>query len=717
MASRSLSSQDTTNNLKPLLGQSHNDASPVRVYAHGRTPIRIRPIQGSRVYSPREQKGEHQDYLADRQSQDNALAFQKVYGQDVVRRIGGQRSTPRNEVRKLRDTRKHYFKWRNALEEALIAEDLEAVKHSYKKTLAFAGPDCTKRIAQLLHQKYRQERQNNGSVPSLLEFASELIRDLKSEQLAPNPWAIIHLIGIFKESGRFQDGVDLWNFIAGKDGRYVNASTYGALIELLTARGDSLESLEELYEIGLKSDASLFAKYHFMPNAIEKDRSKGSTGLKLPLALLQGIYLARLKHEDKQNAYLALDTALRLAPEKFPTAYFGLPILSQPVHEAYTVFMLACRTGVNVGPGAFRILLSKMNKIHEEKSAWHLHYQAIRGKQRVLRAMINALISYSAVGGQVEVDHLRAFYVAIGKTMWTKRGVAAYPEQHEQAARAVEAMIFRVSELFSQLNLFPDRYTFSAMLMAAGKAGSEQVHTVLQHMSSLNLEPDIYAYRALLLCAGTERDLDLLKQTWNYLAQMHHGSPTPTNGSWWFFTRACIESGFRQFCREELDRTSKTLPLDEATREQCIQALDESIDPTYRAVGDITSEGATIIADRNLELSNEIQKLVGRLRFEEPLADKLPGTSLKDPLIHRINEDRLQRIYDDLTADPSEPKDSLPDVNSMGIPLDKLRYENWKSITALLHEVIRDKPLSDTLSASSNLEDMKRTILELRGLA
>ena len=598
-----------------------------------------------------------------------------------------------------------------ALNHALIEDDLEAVRLSYKPALPLISCPCTKGIAQLLHQTYRQATQKDEKLPSLLEFALEMISDLKSGKLAPQPWAVIHLLGFFKESARFQEGVDLWNFVADKDNRYIVPSTYGAMIELLADRGDSLASLEELYKLGLNSSDASFAQYHFAPNALVHDRSKQSNTQGLPLTLLQGIYVARLKNGDVQNAYLALDTILRLAPESIPHRFFHLPIFIRPALEGYVTFILACRMGINIGPGPLRILLSKMNQIAEENTT---HYWAIRKKQNVLRAMLNAVVSFSALGGQLTIDHQRALNAGIRNTIWNKAHLG-YPDEHAQAAKTVESMLFAVAELFSQQGVPPDQYAFSSMIIAASRAGISTVDAILQNLSSLNLDPNVYAYQAILLAAGDEKEVDLIQQTWQYLREMPHDNPRSHSRSWWSLARACKFADCTSFAKEQMERGSDVIDLHAQTKEDCLKILEEPEGTFNPTVSHFKFDQPEKIIDSNLGLHCFIVDSIAWLKSEKLFTNDLPytfilGNSLRD----HISDEYQQAIYDTLTAE-STFSDSQPDVNVAGIPLDRLRFENWKSINELIYEATRDQSQKNQLPMLDE-EKAKDMISQLRGL-
>ncbi|KAL9093546.1 MAG: hypothetical protein Q9165_003941 [Trypethelium subeluteriae] len=582
----------------------------------------------------------------------------------------------------------------------------------YRSALPLISARQTKDIAQLIHHSVRQAQQNGDDLDYLLEFVSEVVHDLKSGQLAPHPWAVIHFLGLFKESGRLEEGINLWNGVVGKDNRYVIPSTYGVLIELLSERGDPLDKLEELFQVGLQSSPNSFSEYHLAPNAILRDRKKRDATGSLPLTLLQGIYSARMKHGDMQNAYLALDTALRLSPEPFPSRLLHLPILSRPAPEAYAAFILACRMGVNLGPGLLTILLSKMNGELVSISA---DYNSIRRRQKMARGMIEAITAFITVGGQLSSTHLASLCVAIGMTVWEGGTTDELQEQdHIQATKATGSILTNITDLSSELNIPLDSRLLSALVTTASKLGQPYVHAVLQNLSSHDLQPDIYLCQATLLSAGLVKDADLLEQSWRQLIQLHRNAPHSTKRAWLCFARACRSAGFVDFGREEISRGSKILPMDEDVRVRCLGIVNKKVSPNVLY---LLREQTSKLARENMGICESIESLVAKLRSGEPLAEGLSETFLQDdPADHPINESHYESIYEDLTADPYAPDDSTADVNTMGIPMDKLRYENWKSINALIYEATHDQLWSEC-APTSTLSESKDLVLKLRGIS
>ena len=85
---------------------------------------------------------------------------------------------------------------------------------------------------------------------SFLEFAETLVRDIKRGVIASGGKVHVHLIGIFKESGSHDTGVQYWKWLVEQDEEQVDVDCYGAAIELLAVSGTPLADLEKLQTMG-----------------------------------------------------------------------------------------------------------------------------------------------------------------------------------------------------------------------------------------------------------------------------------------------------------------------------------------------------------------------------------------------------------------------------------------------------------------------------------
>lgn len=124
----------------------------------------------------------------------------------------------------------------------------------------------------------------------------------------------LHLLSYYKESGRFDEGIDLWNWLSKADDAAFTPIYAGAAIELLAVYGAGTRYCEDIYQRTLDQQGDISSQYHLSPGAILPDRSKAVRIKGTSLGLLQGILTARVLYGKWQSSYLTLDTAFRLRP-------------------------------------------------------------------------------------------------------------------------------------------------------------------------------------------------------------------------------------------------------------------------------------------------------------------------------------------------------------------------------------------------------------------
>ena len=262
------------------------------------------------------------------------------------------------------------------------------------------GKQDFRHLAQALHQylrtvQYRFEhKERRDWVDDLISFANDLVADVKKAKLLPNGQAHVHLLGFFKESGARESGKRFWEWLERQDDRYVNADVYGAAIELLAVEGAPLKAMEDLYQQALERFPGNFTAYHLSPDAILPERDQPTWLKGINVTLLQGILTARLLRGDTRNAYLALDTALRLYPDQTPPRFFKMFLDERPVLEAYTVFAMACRAGTKLPINHLSTILAALRSISDFTSPTK-HSLAIR-------AMLSSVYMYSGIGQSIK---------------------------------------------------------------------------------------------------------------------------------------------------------------------------------------------------------------------------------------------------------------------------------------------------------------------------
>ena len=570
-------------------------------------------------------------------------------------------------------------------------------------------------IAQSLHHCWRVERRKAElekrrlDSEKLVTFAEELVKDVKKGKLAPHRKAHIHLLGFFKECGVRDAGVRFWSWLQKQDELFVDQAVYGAAIELLAVNGTPLSELEDIYQQALTRFPGSFAAYHLSPEAILPDRTRATNLGGVSMSLLQGILTARLLHGHTRNAYLALDTVLRLYPDQAPTRFFTLFLEERPLLEAYTVFAMACRSGVTLQQNQFRHFLTALRTSSDLISPTR---HAI-----ALRAMLSAMYMYIGVGGTITPNLTNELVIGLTQFLRLKGVASLEARKKQQIVNELMEIIRATFVILARYGAKPGLSAFNAIITNLGGYGhsKQTIGIALSDAHALDVEPNLVTRRSVLTAAGLLNDKDFVSKSWKQIVEARanaEGAPDATD--WHCFVKAAHASGQIGFAREEFEDLREKVPDHE--HYGILNGLDDS--GIYHLSTDSAEDVDT------LSLLTEIKKiradieLIGERTKDRPKVQdfreqRLHMTLLPIPGKAPLPEKELVNIYDELTTEqgasppveaseeitmPAEQGSSIsltgsardtvsqPAITATNIPFGTLRYENWKSINWLLEQ-------------------------------
>ncbi|KAF2023508.1 hypothetical protein EK21DRAFT_105259 [Setomelanomma holmii] len=542
----------------------------------------------------------------------------------------------------------------------------------------------TRRIAQALHTRARLTSKSTDIFP----FIQQLVSDLRRGALEPHPYAFVHLLGIYKDCKRFNEGYELWQWLVQQDETFVSQAAYGAAIELMAYGGmSSLPELEDLYNEGVKRFPGTFAEYHLSPDAIVPNRSQPTLTLGIPTVLLQGILTARMLARDWKKSYLALDTILRLYPTQTPPRFFELFMTERPLSEAYTAFMMACRAGTTLSAFQVTGLLTKLRAAMDTTSS-------MAERLMLLRAVANALYGYQQAGGQLESIHVGIFIHCFENLL---------PEQtpgkdfQGEAAVLRNLVVVAAHEILSgllQAGLSPQIHPFEALISIAGKLRVPNLlSTTLQDLTTAQINLGPIGTRSALTSAGLVKDAGLVEQVWSGIVDNAN-----TEGSqlaiedWLTFAKACRRSGMAKYFQEQLLKMSHT------TTAGLEQHLAYQIGVTEKASKPRSFEYMTAEA-----LSAELDGVKQQMKNVEAVVMSGSALDLRqsafymhlDPATTSLSSlENLRFVYDQYTTDPHQPAPPPPPaddspikpvLSSIGIPLEELRFMNWLTVLEMMN--------------------------------
>ncbi|KAL6711589.1 hypothetical protein ACN47E_004523 [Coniothyrium glycines] len=544
------------------------------------------------------------------------------------------------------------------------------------------------RLAQSLHAAIRNIRSDH-SRSEVFPFVQQIIADLRKGTLEPQPHVFVHLLGIYKDCKRYEEGLALWQWLLEQDDRFVGQVTYGAAIELLAYGGlMTLPELENLYMDGLKRFPGVFAEYHLSPDAVVPDRTQLTVVTGVPTTLLQGILTARILARDWKRAYLALDTALRLFPTQTPSRFFELFMTERPISEAYTAYLLACRAGVRIGPSHVTALLKKIRAAMVASSS-------MADRMVLLRATANALYAYVEAGSPVESIHVGMLIHAFEQLLPEK---LAGEDYDGDAADLRDTIVVAAHEAISGLiraGMVPDSRLFAALISLAGKLRAPALLlTTIKDVETLNIVLSPIELRGAITSAGLVANQDLLEYLWDKVTHRAESESAQIPFEDWItFTKACRRAGHKEYFQQQLLKLSHAITS--SVERQIVQQIDSPDLPPSSAV---TYKFMTLS-----ELSSAIEAFKAQMGdIEAVIMSGQPLNFTRSPFYMHLDPDHpklgaypaLRTVYDEMTIDPHQPPPQSsanggsvdPVLSSTGIPLDELRFQNWVNI----HEMMID---------------------------
>jgi hypothetical protein len=537
----------------------------------------------------------------------------------------------------------------------------------------------TRRICQAIHARVRNMALSNLTMADILVFVQRLASDIQTGVLPPHPYAHVHLLGIYKECEQYQEGYAFWQWLVDQDETFVSQAVYGAAIELMAYGGIlPLAELELIYTDGLKRFPGTFAEYHLSPNAIVPDRSQPTVISDIPVLLLQGILTARILARDWCNAYLALDTVLRLFPTQVPTRYFELFMSERPLAEAYTVFLVACRAGVIFKPSHLTGLIKKLRMGLTNASL----YERVMG----LRAVANLIYAYLEAGGTFQPMHSGAFIRAF-EILFPNGGKEDYSGEDAKIRNVIVSAAHEFMSTFLQAGLPPQVEVFTALIHLAGKYRVPSLlQAALNDIKIAQLELDEVHRRIILEAAGRLGDKELIGEYWTRIAtHAETEGKHPDHSDWMTLVRACNRGAHTDYFEEQVLKYDHTLSDALKSRLTYHADMSEPVKGMPEKDMDYTAFTAEIDAIRD-----QVKNIAAVIMAGQPLdLRKTPFYMSLDSRRKPLGSlEDLRTIYNELTTDPYQPAppSGALSLSSTGIPLDELRFQNWVSIHEMMYQ-------------------------------
>lgn len=570
--------------------------------------------------------------------------------------------------------------------------------------------DDTRRMVQAIHNYLRSPNIPRKDLPTALPLIRNIVDDIQSGQLAPHPYAHRDLLSIYKERREFESGKIFWEWLVHQDDTFVDPSVYGAAIELLAYRRDvSLQSLEDIFAQALKRFPGTFAEYHLSPDAIVPDRSQPFAVVGVPITLVQGILTARVLARDWKNAYLALDTALRLHPSTLPQRFFDLFVQERPISEGYTVFLIGCRAGISFHSRYLTTVLTRLKN--------SMPMASLEGRVTIVRAMTNAMYAYLQSGGTLEGPHISVLLHG-GYTSILPQ-VQVGQECSEEADAMRSAIINSAHETASKLIQAGFRDTdsiFRSLISIAGHLNVPELFTVaLNDAEASRTDLGIVGLRITLTAAGQLHDQAEIKRAWtNIAATALDRGETLARIDWLTLARACKRANMEHYFQTQLDEMKHAITVEV---EKVVRLELSGSEPTTGV--EFIPMDAIKFSEHMDGIRANIARMAAIIMSGQPLdLQRSPFAMYCDPTRQPFggSMENLRAIYDELTTDPHQPSQETNSkeivTSPTGIPLSELRFLNWVSIVDLMadaeeDELIWEKTMENAVDKNRRMVDIE----------
>ncbi len=617
----------------------------------------------------------------------------------------------------------HHTGQRQALRNALAQYSIDDVIRTYNEidSKQWLNKHDFRLLAQCLHQSQRQRKpsddpmQRREETEMLVAFGERLVKDLKSGELKPLPVTHIHLLSFFKEVGVLDPGLRFWEWLERQDESYVNPLVYGAAIELLAVAGTSLPRLEQIYVEALTRFPGHFVSYHLSPDAIVPDRDSEVHIPGLPIMLLQGIVTARLLHGDARNAYIGLDTALRLLPYQLPPRFFSVFLEERPLDEAFTVFALACRASVALPKNYLLRILGGLRQIADTKS--------VVRQSLSIRAQLSALYLHASTAQRPNDNAINTLMISVTQFLRLDCVSSLEPKARKKLVGEVLDLIRHFFALSARLRVKPGLSVFNAIITNLGGFGvSKQIIDVaVSDAAALGISPNEVTRRSMLTAAGLLQDGELVEQYWKDIVRSREETNTAVDGTdWHCLLKAAHGAGCPDLVADQFHKLKQSIP--EQLQESIIVGLEDDSRYDLGGPSSVDLDVAGLFSELD-HIEADLKVIDTRLdRRPSPQQinhERLPMSILPQQSKFQVSDRDCRGFYDELTTERQPATLDRPEVIDRGkdtkaedapstsqseatnplesqrasansktplrhVPLGRLRYENWKTVNWLL---------------------------------
>ncbi|KAK8206170.1 hypothetical protein IWZ01DRAFT_68829 [Phyllosticta capitalensis] len=532
-------------------------------------------------------------------------------------------------------------------------------------------------MLQTTHRNNLRDNKKDAALAPILEFADQLVADIRAGKIWPSAVASLRLISLCKETQEFDRGKKYWKTLSGVEGA-LDAGVYGSYIEFMAEEGvATLAEMEAVYEEGLGRFPGTFAAYHLSHNAILPDRKRTTNFVGMSAHLLQGIVTARLMKGDWKNAYLALDTAFRIWPTQIPARFIHLIRTFRPPVESYRVFMMACRSGADSISARDAVIQTNLLR----------DFMRVVPLEQRPEIFIKTLdIFHAFVGYGAPATHY--FITSLMKNL--EALVPSSYSRTPEGQKVADLIAQTARELYDDMDragMRPQVVTLASRIHLIGKTMNvKELGLAMKQMK--HMRPSSYGSagsleRNVLLAAGKIQHKELIVEAW---CDLKAALPAVGYEEYYALAVACRDADYKAFFWEEYTAASRRIPG--VAQDSIMFQLDWAFDPSKQESHEVLP--LETVQNTMREAKDKIQNTIRLLRADKALNfNNYPVPTDMDG-VRLGSEEAMRVVYDKLTLDLLAPppqedvKYQQMLTSATGIPLGELRFKNWVMMTELL---------------------------------
>jgi hypothetical protein len=555
---------------------------------------------------------------------------------------------------------------------------------------------------------------SSGERRQAAKIVQRITDDFVSGELEYNPLLIDKLFLQLRALGQYEQAKELWTKVKLSGEDHILGLYYPVLLMFADKKAQmELSWLEEIYEEALSHpDAGPFMAYHAQPNAVLQDRNgtRTLTGISSQIPLIMvAIARARMIHGSWRDAYLVLDSAVRLS-NKFPKFFCEAMLdidMRTPASESYRLALLSAREGNAITPYKIDLLLGEFMK-WQRKATYDLSTDddLAEGIRPVLSS-INLVTANLDAGGHIEDGYLNKILLmlirlVLPETLLYKPKNPAWIQYAHVVAECGLKLVDDLMPLIRKSSFSPYRILLDLSVHARHK---QLFQTTLGKYFSQGGSPSEVA-ALLVKGAGSFGSSESVQAAWQELKATRAQDDLPVSSD----DYTALAQAVRSHQNTEIKEFFKSeLPTQEDAAK--LMTLVSKSSGSYKSRDtplDLRKAQSVIInlfADADSRINTIKQKLT-----EGPILDH-QSISMSLRLQPIASESDLYQVYDELSVDTlvrSSPDykpityENLGEYHQL-----QRRFRNWVAITELMADA--------QMSIQFQKENPKATSIEITG--